>query len=96
MLVHVSSIEYAINAMGEIFMESKKKICKFFLSACFTMKEDDTSKNYGSIMIPTARGVRNSLFCVSTPKEREDMSISLPYIGQAVHHYIFLMFLPSP
>ena len=57
------------------------------------MKKGDDSKNYGSIMIPKARGARKSLFYVSTLKKREDMSISLPYIGQAVC-YCFLT--PSP
>ena len=44
------------------------------------MNEGDNSKNYGSMVIPKARGVRKPLFRVSTPKEREDMSISLPYV----------------
>ena len=51
------------------------------------MKEGDNSKSYGSIMIPKARIVRTYLFCVSTPREREAMSVSFPYVGQAVRHH---------
>ena len=45
------------------------------------MKEGDNSKHYGIIVIPKARVIQISLFRVSTPKEREDMSIRLPYVG---------------
>ena len=61
---------YSRNAMGEIFMKLKKYSVNL-LSACFTMKEGGNNKTYGSIVIPKARGVRTSLFCVSTPKEKE-------------------------
>ena len=49
------------------------------LSTCFMMKEGDNGKN---LMIPR---VRKSWFHISTPKEMEDMSVSVPCIGQAVH-----------
>ena len=64
-----------------------------FLSACLTMKESDNSTNYGSIMIPKARGVRKSLFRVSTSKEREAMNISLPYVGRVIHHRFSLSYV---
>ena len=45
-------------------------------------------------MIPKAREVPESLFRVSTPKETEDMSVSLPCIGQVVHcHFISHVFI---
>ena len=53
------------------------------------MKESDNTKNLGSIVIPKARGVLNSLFRVSTLKETEDISVSLPCIGRAVHYRFF-------
>ena len=53
------------------------------------MKEGNNSKNYGSIVIPKAREIQTSLFCVSTPREREDTRVSLPYVGQAVCHCFF-------
>ena len=56
------------------------------------MNESDNTKNLGSIVIPKARGVPKSLFHVSTLKETEDISISLPCIERAVHS-IFLMFV---
>ena len=45
------------------------------------MKEGDNGKTLDSTIVPKAKGVRKSLFCVSTPKEAEDMSVSLPCIG---------------
>ena len=54
------------------------------------MKESDNTKNLGSIMIPKARGVPQSLFRVSTPKETENISVSLPCIGRVVHYHFFL------
>ena len=77
-----------------IYKIAKKSVN--FLSACFTMTESDSSKSYGSIMIPKAREIRKSLFRISTPKEREDLSISLPYVGQAVRYCFFLTFSLSP
>ena len=54
------------------------------------MKESDNTKNFGSIVIPKARGIPKSLFRVSTPKETEDISIILPCIGRVVHYRFFL------
>ena len=51
--------------MGEIFTKLKKKKSLIILTACFTMKEGGNSKNYGSIVIPKARGTQKSLFIVS-------------------------------
>ena len=53
------------------------------------MKESDNTKRLGSIVIPKARGVPKSLFCVSTLKETEVISISVPCIGRAVHYRFF-------
>ena len=53
--------------MGEIFTKSKKKNSVIFLSVGFTVKE---AENYGSIMIPKARGVRKSC-CMSVLPSRE-------------------------
>ena len=53
------------------------------------MKESDNAKNLDSIVIFQARRGHKSLFCVSTPKETEDMHVSLPCIGQAVHYRFF-------
>ena len=64
-----------------------KNICKFF-ERLFHDKGDN-SRYYGSIVIPKARDFRKSLFLVSTPKVREDMSISFPYVGRAVRHCFF-------
>jgi len=50
--------------MGEIFTKFKNKT----LNACYSMKEGDKGKNYGSTMIPKVQGVHKSLFCISTPK----------------------------
>ena len=50
------------------------------------MKGSDNTKNLGSIK---ERGVPNSLSRVSTPKETEDISVSLPCIGRAVHYRFF-------
>ena len=36
------------------------------------------------------------MFCASTPKEKEDISVSLPCIEQVVHYHFFLTFLSSP
>ena len=47
------------------------------------------AKNHCSIMIPKARGVRKPLFCISTPNVKEDMNVSLPYVGQAGHRLFF-------
>ena len=47
-------------------------------------------------MIPTARGVPKFLFCVSTPKEREDMSISLPCVGKQFITIFFSRFRLCP
>ena len=66
------------------------------LSACFTMKEGGNDKYLGTIMIPKARIIPKYLFHVSAPKETEDMSVSLPRVGQEVYYYFFLMFSPSP
>ena len=53
------------------------------------MKKSDNTKHLGSIVITKAKGVTQSLFRVSNPKETEDMSISLPCIGRVVHcHFI--------
>ena len=49
------------------------------------MKEGANGRNFGSIMIPKARGVQKSLFRVSTPNETEDMSISFTHDGRVVH-----------
>ena len=43
------------------------------------MKESDNTKN---LVIPKARGVPKSLFRVSTLKETEDISISLPVLDK--------------
>ena len=59
------------------------------------MKESDNTKNLGSIVIPKARGVPKSLFRVSTLKETEDISVSLPCVGRAVHYCLF-SHSPSP
>ena len=53
------------------------------------MKESDNTKNLGSTMIPKARGVPNSLFRVSTLKETEDISVSLPCVRRVVHYRFF-------
>ena len=53
------------------------------------MKKGGNNTNYGSIVIPKARGVRESLFRISAPKEREDMTISLPCVGRAVRGHFF-------
>ena len=53
------------------------------------MKESDNTENLGSIVIPKARGVPNSLFHVSTLKETKDISIGLPCVGRAVHYRFF-------
>ena len=53
------------------------------------MKGSDNTKNFGSIVIPKARGVPKPLSHVSTPKETEDISYSLPCIGRAVHCRFF-------
>ena len=53
------------------------------------MQESDNTKNLDSIVIPKARGVPKSLFRVSTPKETEDISVSLPCVIQAVHYRFF-------
>jgi len=70
--------------LGKIFTKFNKNSIKF-LRACFTVKEGANGKNLGSITLPKARGVPKSLFRVSIPKETEDMTASLPCIGQAVH-----------
>ena len=49
-------------------------------------------KCLGTIMILKARGVRKSLFCVSAPKETENISISLAHIGQAIYYRVFSHF----
>ena len=54
------------------------------------MKESDNTTNLGSIVIPEARGIPKSLFRVSTLKETEDISVSLPCVGRAVHYRVFL------
>ena len=53
------------------------------------MKESDNTKNLGNIVIPKARGVPKSLFRVSTLKETEDISVSLPCVRRAVHYRFF-------
>ena len=53
------------------------------------MKESDNTKNLDSIMFPKARGVPKSLFHVSTLTETEDISVSLPCVGQVVHYRFF-------
>ena len=53
------------------------------------MKRSDNTKNLGNIVIPKARGVPNSLSRVSTSKETEDISYSLPCIVRAVHCRFF-------
>ena len=59
------------------------------------MTKSDNGSKLVSIVIPKARGVQKSLFRVGTPKEMEDMSISLPCIGQVIHCR-FCTFLSSP
>ena len=49
------------------------------------MKESDNTKNLGSIVISKAKGVPKSLFHVSTLKETEDISVSLPCVGREIH-----------
>jgi len=58
-------------------MKLNKNSVNFF-RAWFAVKE---GSNGGSIMIPKARGVPKSLFRVSTLKETEYMTVSLPCIG---------------
>ena len=41
------------------------------------------------MVIPKARGGRNSLLHISAPKVREVMGITLSYIGQTVCHHFF-------
>ena len=53
------------------------------------MKENGNTKHLGGIVIPKARGVPKSLFIVSTLKETEDISVSLPCVGRAVHYRFF-------
>ena len=53
------------------------------------MKRSDNTKNLGSMVIPKARGVPKSLSRVSTPKEMENISVSLPCIGRVVHCRFF-------
>ena len=53
------------------------------------MKESDNTNNLGSIMIPKASGIPKSLFRVSTLKETEDISVSLPCVRRAVHYRFF-------
>ena len=60
------------------------------------MKESDKTKNLGSVVIPKARGVPKSLFHVSTLKETEGISVSLPCIRRAVHYRFSHIRLPSP
>jgi len=49
------------------------------------VKEGANGKNLDCIIIPKARGVPKSLFRISTSKETEDMTVSLPCVGQVVH-----------
>ena len=66
------------NAMGGVFT----KLYIIFLKHFFTVKEGDKGINLSSIVIPKARGVfPKSLFLVSTPKEMEDINVSLPCVG---------------
>ena len=51
------------------------------------MKEGDKHINLVASWPPKARGVPKSLFRVITPKEMEDMSVSLPCVGQMVHSF---------
>ena len=50
------------------------------------MMECNTSKIYYSIVILKVKEIRKSIFRFSTCKEREDISVSLPYVGQADRH----------
>ena len=59
------------------------------------MKESDNTKNLGSIVIPKARGIPKSLFRISTPKETEDISVSLPCVGRAAIAFSYIL-TPSP
>ena len=72
--------------------ENEKKSVNSKALNCFTMKESDNTKNLGSTVIPKARGVPKSLFRVSTLKETEDISVSLPCVRRAVHYH-FLTFV---
>ena len=57
------------------------------------MKDLFNTKNLSiSIVMPKARGVPKCLFCGITPKETEDMSISLPCVGQTIDHLFFHVF----
>ena len=78
--------------MDEIFSKSKKKLFEHL----FCNEGRWQQPNYGSIVIPKASGVRKSFFCVSTPTERRDKSVSSPYVGQAICHRFSLMLSPSP
>ena len=65
-----------------------------FLKHFFTMKEGDKGINLSSIVIPKARRVfPKSLFLVSTPKEMEDINVSLPCVGWSFHYHFFAFVL---
>ena len=53
------------------------------------MKEGDRGINLSRIVIPKASGVPKSLFCVSTSKGREDVSVSFPCIGRVIFSHVF-------
>jgi len=51
------------------------------LNTCYSMKKGANKINYGSTVIPKVRGIRKSLFRVSTVKETKDTGVCLPRVG---------------
>jgi len=66
------------------------------LKCLLPTKEGANWKNYGSTVIPKARGVRKGLFCVNTTKETKDIGICLPSVEKTGCVNFFLKFLPLP
>ena len=56
------------------------------------MKHVENGKQLGGIETPKARGVQKSLFHVRSPKESEDMSVSLRCVRQTVGYCFFSHF----
>jgi len=64
---------------------------EFFLNAWFVEKEMSNIKNLDIIWSTYSRGVQNSLFCCSRPKDTSVMGVYLGHVKMILRDQFFLI-----